>query len=301
MPCLYVSVALVTTSVVLKLPCNYLLCCVCWRHVERFNKEPVKDGQYGLSQREIVKLKCETGRRARRSQWKQKSCKEQGDYSCVFCHKDTILIHHCKYRSVGKISRNVELLNKEDQGPLHVSSSTWGTWRGLHPFKLAQEPSWLDAISSFNSDRRSPLTDLVSEPAVLVTGPALLQLWRTHRFFPSYLHRRRLCFYFGLFVCPSDNWKSCERILTKFLGGVGHSPGTKWLNFGDDPDHRPDPGFRSPKSGFTGLLKKYLVDSDQSCIANLHCKNHSAISNSILAFGGGLCSLSTFSGGCNYH
>jgi len=92
--------------------------------VERFNKEPVKDGQYGLSQREIVKLKCETGRRARRSQWKQKSCKEQGDYSCVFCHKDTILIHHCKYRSVGKISRNVELLNKEDQGPLHVSSST---------------------------------------------------------------------------------------------------------------------------------------------------------------------------------
>jgi len=28
-----------------------------------------------------------------------------------------------------------------------------------------------------------------------------------------------------LSVCPSDNWKSCERILTKFLGGVGHSPG----------------------------------------------------------------------------
>jgi len=35
------------------------------------------------------------------------------------------------------------------------------------------------------------------------------------------------------------------------------------LNFGDDPDHRPDPGVRSPKSGFTGLSKKYLVDSDQ--------------------------------------
>jgi len=34
---------------------------------------------------------------------------------------------------------------------------------------------------------------------------------------------------------------------------------------------------RNPKSGFTGLAKKYLVDSHQSCIANLHCKNHSAV------------------------
>jgi len=57
-------------------------------------------------------------------------------------------------------------------------------------------------------------------------------------------------------VCSSDNSKSCERILTKFLGGEKHFPGTKWLNFGDDPDHRPDPGVRSPKSGFTGLSKK---------------------------------------------
>jgi len=79
----------------------------------------------------------------------------------------------------------------------------------------------------------------------------------------------------------------------KFLGGVGHDAGTKWLNFGDDPDHRPDPGVQSPKSGFTELSKKYLVDSDQSCIANLHCKNYSAILL-MLAFGGGLCSLSTF-------
>jgi len=83
----------------------------------------------------------------------------------------------------------------------------------------------------------------------------------------------RWCFYFGLFVCPSDNWKSCEWIFTKFLGEVG----TKGINFGDDLDHCPDPGVWSPKSGFTGLSKKYLVDSDQSCIANLHCKNHSAI------------------------
>ena len=89
------------------------------------------------------------------------------------------------------------------------------------------------------------------------------------------------CFHFGLFVClsvrPSDNWKSCERILTKFPGGVGHGPGTKWLNFGDDPDQRPDPGVRSPKSGFTGWSNRYLVDSDKIYIANLHCKNHSAI------------------------
>jgi len=49
------------------------------------------------------------------------------------------------------------------------------------------------------------------------------------------------------------------------------------MNFGDDPDHRPDQGVRSPKSGFTGSSKKYVVDSDQSYIANLHCKNHSAI------------------------
>jgi len=89
--------------------------------------------------------------------------------------------------------------------------------------------------------------------------------------------RRRLCFYFGLFVCLSDNLNSCERILTKFLGGVGHGPRTNEFNFGDDPDHRPDPWVRSPKSGFSGLSKKYIVDSDQSCIANLHRKNHSAI------------------------
>jgi len=75
-----------------------------------------------------------------------------------------------------------------------------------------------------------------------------------------YLRRRRLCFRFRLFVLlfclfvwPSDNWKSCEQILTKFLGRVGHE-----INFGDDPDHCPDPRVRSPKCGFTGLLSKKL-------------------------------------------
>jgi len=101
---------------------------------------------------------------------------------------------------------------------------------------------------------------------------------------------KSLCQHFGLFVCLSDNWKSCERILTKFLGGVGHGPGTKWLNLGDNPDHCPDPGVWNPDSL---LSKKYLVDSDQSCIANFMQKS---FSNSImLAFGRGLCSLSTSS------
>jgi len=49
----------------------------------------------------------------------------------------------------------------------------------------------------------------------------------------------------------------------KFLGGVGHGPGTNEFNFGDDPDHRPDPGVRSPKSAFTGLSKKLLTDADE--------------------------------------
>ena len=60
----------------------------------------------------------------------------------------------------------------------------------------------------------------------------------------------RLC----LFVCLSVRRiteKSCERILTKFLGEVGHDARTNEFNFGNDPDYRPDPGVRSPKSAFT--------------------------------------------------
>ena len=66
-----------------------------------------------------------------------------------------------------------------------------------------------------------------------------------------------------MYVCLLDNRKSCEQILTKFLGGVGHGPGTNEFNFGDDPDHRPDPGVRSPKSAFTGLSKKLPTDFDE--------------------------------------
>ena len=35
-----------------------------------------------------------------------------------------------------------------------------------------------------------------------------------------------------LSVCPSDYSQTCERILTKFFGGVGHGSRTKWYNFG---------------------------------------------------------------------
>jgi len=49
----------------------------------------------------------------------------------------------------------------------------------------------------------------------------------------------------------------------KFLGGVGHGRMTKGINFGDDPDHRPDPGVRSSKSRFTGLSKKLPTDFDE--------------------------------------
>jgi len=43
---------------------------------------------------------------------------------------------------------------------------------------------------------------------------------------------------------------------------MGHGPKTNEFNFGDDPGHRPDPGVRSPKSGFTELSKKLPTDFD---------------------------------------
>jgi len=55
-----------------------------------------------------------------------------------------------------------------------------------------------------------------------------------------------------LSVCPLDYSQTCERILTKFFGGVGHGSRTKWYNFGGNPDHALDPGVQSPKSGSSG-------------------------------------------------
>jgi len=68
---------------------------------------------------------------------------------------------------------------------------------------------------------------------------------------PYYLRRRRrLCFRCGLSVCLSvcslDYSQTCEWILTKFFGGIGHGSRTKWYNFGGDPDHASDPGVRNP-------------------------------------------------------
>ena len=63
---------------------------------------------------------------------------------------------------------------------------------------------------------------------------------------------RSVCLSVCLSVCPSDYSQTCERILTKFFGGVGHGSRTKWYNFGGDPDHASDPGVQSPKSGSSG-------------------------------------------------
>jgi len=61
-----------------------------------------------------------------------------------------------------------------------------------------------------------------------------------------------VCLSVCLSVSPLDYSQTCERILTKFFGGVGHGSRTKWYNFGGDPDHASDPGVQSPKSGSSG-------------------------------------------------
>ena len=85
--------------------------------------------------------------------------------------------------------------------------------------------------------------------------------------------RRRLCFWFGLFVClsvcPSDYSQTCEQILTKFFLDVGHGSRTKWYNFGGDPDHALDPGDQSPKSGSSTLLKKWKRICVMPCSAEV--------------------------------
>ena len=65
---------------------------------------------------------------------------------------------------------------------------------------------------------------------------------------------RSVCLSVCLSVCPSDYSQTCERILTKFFGGVGnrHGSKTKWYNFGGDLDHASDPGVQSPKFGSSG-------------------------------------------------
>jgi len=94
----------------------------------------------------------------------------------------------------------------------------------------------------------------------------------------DYLRRRRG---FSQSVCLSVRRITEKKLWTDFdeISCRGRAwPRDQVIKFWhDDPGHRPAPEVRSPKSEFTGLSKKYLVDSDQSRIANLHCKNHSAI------------------------
>jgi len=83
------------------------------------------------------------------------------------------------------------------------------------------------------------------------------QQWRTLLTTVGYVFKS-VC----LSVCPTDNWKSCERILTKFLGAVGHGPGTNEFNFGDDLDHRPDLGVRNPHSmDYRKSYQRILMES----------------------------------------
>ena len=72
--------------------------------------------------------------------------------------------------------------------------------------------------------------------------------------------RRRLCFWFGLFVCLSvgklaNLWTDFDEIFWR----VGHGSRTKWYNFGGDPDHASDPGVQSPKSGSSVLLTNCVM------------------------------------------
>ena len=64
-----------------------------------------------------------------------------------------------------------------------------------------------------------------------------------------------------LSVCLSVRRITDNGFLRNFLEGRAcPGPGTNEFNFGDDPDHRPDPGVGSPKSAFTELSKKLPTD-----------------------------------------
>jgi len=58
------------------------------------------------------------------------------------------------------------------------------------------------------------------------------------------------------------------------LGGSGDSrdlkPGTNWLNFGDDPDHDPDPGVRSSKCCYTGSSNENVTTARFSRSFSFH-------------------------------
>jgi len=82
----------------------------------------------------------------------------------------------------------------------------------------------------------------------------------------DYLRRRKgyvfslVCLSVCLFVCLSvgllaNLWTDFDEIFCR----VGHGSGTKWYNFGGDPDHASDPGVQSPKSGSFILLTNCVM------------------------------------------
>jgi len=109
---------------------------------------------------------------------------------------------------------------------------------------------------SMNFTFANPILLLISITVSIFYNQTSLAIYRAMLWNNYLRRRRRLCFWFGLFVClsvcPSDYSQTCERILTKFYGGVGHGSRTKWYNFGGDLDHASDPGDQSPKSGYSG-------------------------------------------------
>jgi len=82
----------------------------------------------------------------------------------------------------------------------------------------------------------------------------------------SYLRRRRLCCQSRCRSVCLFVWLSVKKVRTYFdeiSWGVRHGPGTNNVKFGDDADHRLDPGVRSPKTAFTGLSKKLPTDFNE--------------------------------------
>jgi len=95
--------------------------------------------------------------------------------------------------------------------------------------------------------------------------------------------------------------------LTKFLGGVGHGPGTNEFNVGDDPDHCPciielptdfdEISWRAgvwPRDQLIILVTIRITIRIRESVPD-HDPDPGRTATIMLAFGEGLCSLSTSS------
>jgi len=199
----------------------------------------------------------------------------------------------------------------------HCSTSFSGLWLLPPPKKEVMFSLWSVCMLHFGDDPHHSLDPGVRSESRsgsgkncrIVNYAGVLRRSVLSEYFYSYPPRnfaKQTC----LFVCPSDNWKSCEWILTKFLGGVGHVPGTNEFNFGDDPDHRPDRGVRNPDSldyrkSYQRILMKFYGELGWAELHfgdDLHYSLDPGVRDpgrtatlSMLAFGEGLCCLSTSS------